>query len=87
MTCTVRDSTALSVTWFRHDKALTINDSDVTMEKEGNEYSLSIGQCELVDEGSYSCMIQNQFGQATCKTNLEVQGVKIFTQSNSVSSF
>ena len=74
MTCTVRDSSALTVTWFRHDKALTHKDSDVTMEKEGNEYSLSIGQCELQDEGSYSCMIQNQFGQATCKTKLEVQG-------------
>ncbi len=74
MTCTVRGSPDPNVTWFRHDKALTHEDTDVTTEREGNECSLSIAQCELQDEGSYSCMIQNQLGQATSSTKLDVQG-------------
>jgi hypothetical protein len=77
MTCTVRGTPAPTVTWFRHDKALTHEDTDVTIEREGNECTLSIGQCEVQDEGSYSCMIQNEFGQATSNTKLDVQGVQV----------
>ncbi|XP_028405202.1 myosin light chain kinase, smooth muscle-like [Dendronephthya gigantea] len=73
MTCTVRGSPDPTVTWFRREKALTNEDTDVTIERDGDECSLAITQCEPQDEGSYSCVIKNQIGQATCKTNLDVQ--------------
>ena len=75
MTCTVRGSPDPTVTWFRRDKALTHDDTDVTIEREGNECSLTIGQCELLDEGNYSCVIQNELGQVTSSTKLVIQGM------------
>jgi hypothetical protein len=75
MMCTIRGSPDPTVTWCRHDKPLTHNDTDVTMEREGNECSLSVGQCELLDEGNYSCVIQNELGQTTSSTKLVVQGL------------
>ena len=75
MTCTVRGSPDPTVTWFRRDKALTYDDTDVTIEREGNECSLTIGQCELLDEGNYSCVIQNELGQVTSSTKLVIQGM------------
>ena len=77
MTCTIRGSPDPTVTWFRRDKALSHEDTDVTIERDGDECCLSINQCEPQDEGSYSCTIKNRIGQTTCSTNLEVQGVFI----------
>ena len=52
-------------------------EGDIEIEFENNVCSLSIGQCEVDDEGTYSCMVENELGKASCSTKLEVQGKRI----------
>lgn len=74
MTCTVAGRPTPSITWFRNEEALKNEDHDITIDFEDNKCTLSIGQCEMQDEGNYCCVAANHLGQISCSTKLEVQG-------------
>ena len=74
MTCTLVGRPTPKLTWSRDGKMLNDGDSDISIDFEDGVSTLSIGQCEFEDEGSYICVAENEFGKVSCSTKLEVQG-------------
>lgn len=80
MTSTVEGNPPPNITWLRNNKPLKDEPGDIKIDLQGNISTLSVGQCELQDEGNYVCVAENHLGQISCCTKLEVQGNKKKTQ-------
>ena len=67
-----RVSPGADVMWYIDEEVLQ-EDGRVTLENDGDVYAVVISPTELDDEAEYKCVVQNEFGKVSCKTELIVE--------------
>ena len=70
--CRVFVGPGAEVTWYTDSEPVQ-EDDRITFETDGDVYAVIISPTEVDDEGEYTCVAKNEFGKASCSTELVVE--------------
>ncbi|XP_044017084.1 uncharacterized protein LOC122858328 isoform X2 [Aphidius gifuensis] len=81
----IRSSTMLKVTWFRENKRIQMGGRFFMIDK-GNFQSIDIMPVIAHDEGQWTCLAENSYGNSTCSFFLSVIIPKIYQLPNFINN-
>lgn len=74
--CVLQDDSSVDVTWT-HEGGKIEDSERVTRSQDGNIQFLSIHHVQLVDQGLYSCIVRNDYGEETTSALLSIEGASL----------
>lgn len=73
LSCTIKGSPELHVTWFLNDKPLSFSEKHKISFK-GGQATLEITDLSESDSGNYTCEVMNEAGCESCSSQVTVKG-------------
>lgn len=84
--CVLEDESSVGVTWT-HESVKIEESERVKQTQNGNTYFLTICNVQLVDQGLYSCIVHNEYGEKTSSAVLSIEGGYLISSYDLLHSF